>query len=164
MFEIFRPNAVVESLETIDVFDLRKKGIKGIICDIDNTVLPWDKEKPQASVVNWIQQARGQGMQVVLLSNALPSRARSLSQELNIPARAQAMKPTRRGFRQALGSMGLTAKEVAMVGDQLFTDVLGGNRMGMYTILVPPLGEKEFFSTRFLRCLERKIKKRLDLV
>lgn len=164
MLERFRPNELVSSLDKIDLQKLQKSGKRGIICDIDNTLLPWDQDIPEKKMVQWLEEASNRGIKVVLLSNALPRRARSLSQQLGIPARAQAVKPRRRGFRKALEILGLEPEEVVVVGDQLFTDIWGGNRMGMYTILVSPQDDKEFFSTRILRFLEIKIRKKLDLV
>ncbi len=164
MLERFRPNEVAPHLDDIDLEKLQKKGVRGIICDIDNTLLPWDHDVPDKRAKQWIEKAKKLGIQVVLLSNALPRRARSLSEQLEIPARAQAVKPRRSGFKKALKEMDLEAREVAVVGDQLFTDIWGGNRMGMHTILVAPLAEKEFFSTRLLRCLEIKIKRKLGII
>ena len=164
MLERFRPDWVAESLDKIELRDLQKKDIKGIICDIDNTLLPWDKDVPEEKMKKWVEEAKKEGLKVVLLSNAMPKRARSLSEQLGIPARAQAVKPRRRGFKQALEEMKLPPKNVAVIGDQLFTDIWGGNRMGMFTILVSPLAQKEFFSTRILRQIEIKIKRKLDLM
>jgi HAD superfamily phosphatase (TIGR01668 family) len=65
------------------------------------------------------------------------------------------VKPRRRAFRRALHIMELTSQETAVIGDQIFTDVLGGNRLGLYTILVTPISEKEFIWTRLMRKLER---------
>ncbi|HHW74588.1 MAG TPA: HAD hydrolase-like protein, partial [Firmicutes bacterium] len=73
-----------------------------------------------------------------------------------------AVKPRRRAFRKALQILDLTASETAVVGDQIFTDVLGGNRLGLYTILVTPINDKEFIWTRMIRCLERFVLKRLQ--
>ncbi len=163
MLEKFRPNETAESLSQIDLESLRQKGIKGIICDIDNTLLLYKEAEPKSKEKEWIDRAKEEGFSVILLSNALPRRAASLSQILDIPAKAQAIKPSRKGFRKALKILDLSAKEVAVIGDQLCTDILGGNRMGMYTILVAPLGTKEFISTKFMRILERWIKKHLQM-
>ncbi len=164
MFERFRPDQVAPKLEDVDLGNLQKKGVRGIICDIDNTLLPWDQEIPEEGVREWVAEAKKLNFKVVLLSNAMPKRARSLSKQLKIPAKAQAVKPRRKGFKGALKEMELEAREVAVVGDQLFTDIWGGNRMGMYTILVSPLAEKEFFSTKILRFFEIKIKKKLGII
>ncbi len=164
MLERFRPNEVAGSLDQVDLQKLQESGKKGIICDIDNTLLPWDQDIPEKRMVQWLEKASDRGIKVVLLSNALPRRARSLSKQLGIPARAQAVKPRRRGFKKALQILDLEPEEVAVVGDQLFTDIWGGNRMGMYTILVSPQDQKEFFSTKILRFLEMKIKKKLGLM
>ncbi len=164
MLNSFRPNEVAPALEKVDLDKLKERGIRGIICDIDNTVLPWDACTPEEDVCRWIKRAKDMGFSVALLSNAFPKRARSMSRLLGVPANGQAVKPTRRGFIRVLQQLNLEAEETAVIGDQIFTDIWGGNRLNMYTILVPPLGEKEFFTTKFLRYLERLIKERLDLV
>lgn len=163
MWEKFRPNLLTESLLAIDLTQLQAQGVKGIICDIDNTLLRWDKEKPDQKMLNWLQEAQVKGFKIIFLSNALPKRAQSIARLVSLPAKPKALKPFRGGFEKALAELDLDAKNVAMIGDQLFTDVLGGNRMGMYTVLVNPLGEKEFFSTKLLRFLERVVLKKLQL-
>jgi len=102
MLEKFRPNEMAESLSQIDLDSLRQKGIKGIICDIDNTLLLYTDNEPKNNEKEWIDRAKKEGFSVILLSNALPRRAASLSRILNIPAKAQAIKPSRKGFRKAL--------------------------------------------------------------
>ena len=84
-----------------------------------------------------------------------------MARVLDVPAISKARKPSRRAFRQALATLGTTEKETAVVGDQLFTDVLGGNRLGLYTVLVMPLSKREFFGTKAIRSLERIVLRRL---
>ncbi len=82
---------------------------------------------------------------------------------LGIPGLSKANKPSRRAFLQALDLLGSRPEQAAMIGDQVFTDVLGGNRLGLYTILVVPLCRREFLGTRVLRLVERVILRNLVL-
>jgi HAD superfamily phosphatase (TIGR01668 family) len=92
-----------------------------------------------------------------LVSNNLSTRVSRFSRALDIPAIAKAAKPRRRSFRQAMEIMGTTAEHTAVIGDQLFTDVLGGNRLHLFTVLVSPLSPLEFWTTRLVRRAERLV-------
>ncbi|SDF42030.1 hypothetical protein SAMN04488243_15210 [Thermus arciformis] len=146
------PREVLPSLLHLTPEWLRARGLKGVILDLDNTLLPYgDEELPEAYRA-WLLALR-EAVPVYLLSNALPERFARVQKALGLPGHAPALKPWL-GFRRALKALGLPAEEVAVVGDQVFTDVLGGNLVGAYTVLVPPLREREFFYTRFIRMLE----------
>lgn len=152
-----RPNLVVAKLEEINLADLRQQGKRGLILDLDNTISPWKKNMVTDEADSFIKLAVSLGYKVCLLSNAGYRRAEEVASDYEIPFVAPALKPLKRSFQRALLVMGLAADEVVVVGDQLFTDVLGGNRAGCYTILVPPLAEKEFIWTRLMRLLEKRL-------
>lgn len=122
--------------------------------DLDNTITPWNSNTITPELAAWVKGARGLGFALCLLSNNGPRRVAAVAHPLGIPAVARAGKPLKHGFRQALARLGLTAPETAVVGDQLFTDILGGNRLGLYTIWVEPVSRREFIGTRFTRVLE----------
>ncbi len=89
------------------------------------------------------------------MSNALERRIAYFRAELNLPGLSRANKPSRRAFLQALALLNSRPETTAMIGDQVFTDVLGGNRLGLFTILVVPLCDRDFFLTRIARVFER---------
>ncbi|RTI03080.1 YqeG family HAD IIIA-type phosphatase [Thermus scotoductus] len=149
---MFFPKAVLPSLLHLTPAWLRERGLKGVILDLDNTLLPYGEEDLPAAYQAWLEALRGE-VPIYLLSNALPERFARVQTKLGLPGHAPALKPWL-GFRRALKALGLSPQEVAVVGDQIFTDVLGGNLVGAYTVLVPPLREGEFFYTRFIRMLE----------
>ncbi len=160
------PDKVVDSIYHIDLEELKGAGIRAIIADLDNTLLPWDSSEIAAGLVDWVQKVKDAGLRLAILSNSFsPSRVETISSALDVLAVSKAIKPRRSGFRAIATRFGLEPRQVAVVGDQLFTDVLGGNRSGMYTILVTPMSRTEFFGTRIMRRLERlflnRIKKRL---
>lgn len=162
MLRYLCPNLCLASLVDVDLARLQKQGYKGIILDIDNTVLPWAGEDIDGPVLAWVQKAKAKGFQLCLTSNAFRERAERIAGVLEIPVIAGAIKPRKKPFRQALKLLGTTAAETVVIGDQLFTDVLGGNRMDLYTILLEPLATKEMAATRLVRRAERRIIRRLS--
>ncbi|TBH15475.1 YqeG family HAD IIIA-type phosphatase [Thermus thermamylovorans] len=149
---MFFPRAVLPSLLHLTPAWLGARGLKGVILDLDNTLLPYGEEEIPSAYRDWLERLRTE-VPVYLLSNALPERFARVQGALGLPGHAPALKPWL-GFRRALKALGLPPRQVAVVGDQVFTDVLGGNLVGAYTVLVPPLREREFFYTRFIRLLE----------
>jgi HAD superfamily phosphatase (TIGR01668 family) len=146
------PRAVLPSLLHLTPEWLASRGLKGVILDLDNTLLPYGEEVLPPEHEAWLKGLR-EAVPIYLLSNAMPERFARLQAKLGLPGHAPALKPWL-GFRRALRALGLPPHEVAVVGDQVFTDILGGNLVGAYTVLVPPLKEREFFYTRFIRMLE----------
>lgn len=142
----------------IDPQVLRRKGIRGILIDLDNTLVPWRSTEVVEDVRQWLSKVKECGLQVCIVSNAASScRVARMSDWLGLPNIPRSFKPRRRGFRRGLQLMGLRPHEVAVIGDQIFTDVLGGNRLGAFTILVQPLSHRDFISTKFVRLIERLV-------
>jgi uncharacterized protein len=154
---LLTPNLYLNNIFEIDADHLKSLGIKGIITDMDNTLVPWSDRTVYPRLAEWFAHLKGKGFKVFIVSNNSKDRGGQLARELDIPAIWYAIKPRRRAFRKALEQMRLSPEEVAVVGDQIFTDVLGGNRLGLYTIHVTPISEKEFISTKLMRMLERFI-------
>lgn len=156
----WRPALVVQSIHEIDLDELARRGIAAVILDVDNTLVAWGGAVPSPDTVEWCNRARARGFSLCLLSNAGGRRVSALGQALGVPAVADAAKPRRRGFRAALELLDAAPDRTAVVGDQVFTDVWGGNRLGLYTILVTPISRREFAGTRIVRWLERVIARR----
>ena len=113
--------------------------LKGLILDVDETLVPFKQSQPLEEVHQWLQQVQLL-VPVVLVSNNLShSRISRIAETLGVPFYTGAGKPSRRKLRQAVALMKLPHHEIAMVGDRLFTDVLGGNRLGLFTVLVEPM-------------------------
>jgi len=152
---VLKPRAQLHSVTKITPGWLRKRGLKAVLLDLDNTLVPYRTygEVPEG-LLEWLKTLKQAGIPVMLVSNATPRRVRYWCEKLGVPGFGPAGKPWF-GFRKALRRLALPAHEVAVVGDQLFTDVLGGNLVGMYTVLVPPLAPQELGYTRLVRKLER---------
>ena len=118
---------------------LNQYQIKGLILDVDETLVPLRSKEASAELREWVQQIR-QVVSLWLVSNNLSeARISSIAKSLDLPYILAARKPSRRKLKKAAAAMDLPVEQVAMVGDRLFTDVLAGNRLGMFTILVEPM-------------------------
>lgn len=157
MLKHFLPDQHVKSIFEIQPESLKEKGIKGIITDLDNTLVEWDRPLATPKLIEWFDNMRRHEILVTIVSNNNERRVKSFSDPLQIPFIFQAKKPMTRAFNKALKQMGLRKEETVVIGDQLLTDVLGGNRSGFHTILVVPVAQTDGFVTRFNRKVERRI-------
>jgi HAD superfamily phosphatase (TIGR01668 family) len=132
-----------------------------VILDFDNTVLPWGRPAPPPEIEAWVRGLRGVGMAGCIVSNNFSQRVRRVGAVLGVPVVGWALKPVPLGLWRAMAIMGTRRATTALIGDQLFTDVLGGNLLGIYTILVEPLSADEFPTTRLVRRIERLIRARI---
>jgi uncharacterized protein len=157
LLKLLFPNQHLNSIFELQSQQLHELGIKGVIADMDNTLVPWNDRSVPPRLARWLAGLKEEGFRLCIVSNNTAEKGAELARELGIPAYWYAIKPRRRAFRKALREMDLQAKEVAVIGDQIFTDVLGGNRMGLYTILVTPISDKEFIWTKMMRQFERLV-------
>jgi HAD superfamily phosphatase (TIGR01668 family) len=160
--EMLRPRLFVPSIFAINLEGLYADGLRGLIVDLDNTLVPWNEPAVPAALAAWVARARRLSFGLCVVSNNRAPRVDAFADQLGLPRIAEAAKPRRRAFREAMRIMGTAAETTAVIGDQLFTDVLGGNRLRLYTILVLPLAEREFWTTRWVRRLERRFHPRRD--
>ncbi len=137
--------------------ELRAAGIKAVILDLDNTIVPWRGRTPARELFAWLDRFREADMPICIVSNNGSERVWKFADTIRVPAIPNARKPGRKAFRQALALLGTKPSETAVIGDQLFTDVLGGNRLGLFTILVQPIDQREFIGTRLVRQVERRV-------
>ncbi|WP_366922518.1 YqeG family HAD IIIA-type phosphatase [Metallumcola ferriviriculae] len=154
---ILRPDLYVDSLHDIPMGRLHNKGIRGFVLDLDNTITEWNNKEVTPEVIEWFKKADAKGFKLCIASNNNEDRVARVGRMLGVPFLSKAAKPRRRAYRKALSLLELDQKELAVVGDQVFTDVLGGNRAGLYTILVAPISSVEFFGTRIMRRVERLV-------
>lgn len=157
MLTNFLPNQYVKSIFQITPESLKEKGIKGIITDLDNTLVEWDRPNATPKLIHWFEEMKKENIKITIVSNNNRERVQAFSDPLNIPFIFQARKPMGRAFMKAVGDMGLKKEETVVIGDQLLTDVLGGNRSGFHTILVVPVASTDGIWTRFNRLIERRI-------
>ncbi|NPV26178.1 MAG: YqeG family HAD IIIA-type phosphatase [Firmicutes bacterium] len=154
MHQLLKPHMFVNSVSEIALDALEKKGIRALIIDLDNTITEWQDDRLSPEVLAWFSRLKTRGFCVCLVSNNKEKRVARVAQVLDIPYIFKATKPRRRAFRQAMVILGTSPDETAVIGDQIFTDVLGGNRLGLLTILVAPISRREFIGTRLMRVIE----------
>ncbi len=163
MWDKLYPNLWINSIYDLETELLREKGISGILIDMDNTLVPWGCYVADAEVVKWIESLKEKGFKLCMVSNSTPSKGKQLSLQLGIPGVWNAVKPRSKAFRRALAKLNVKAEETAVIGDQIFTDVLGGNFLGLFTILVPQLSSRDFVWTKIMRKIEKKVLQRMEL-
>ncbi|MGH7737064.1 MAG: YqeG family HAD IIIA-type phosphatase [Candidatus Tyrphobacter sp.] len=151
------PDRFAARLCEVPLADLEAAGICGLILDLDNTLVCWGGSEIAREHLAWVEEARVRGFRIVMLSNNFAERVTEIAAQMNVPFVASACKPLPIGFLRARRVLGLQRRKIAVVGDQLFTDVLGGRLCGFYTILTEPLERKDHPVTNVFRFLERLI-------
>lgn len=138
-FSLF-PDAFYESVLDIRPQALTQRGITLLLADLDNTLVPYKVPVPSVELIAWREEMEAGGVQVFLLSNSRkPGRPGRFARELGIPFLGHAGKPKRGGFLKAMEQMGRTPEQTAIIGDQIFTDILGGNRSDITSVLIRPI-------------------------
>ncbi|SES63714.1 YqeG family HAD IIIA-type phosphatase [Anaerobranca gottschalkii] len=155
IFKKLTPDLYLNTIYDLDVDKLKKKGINAIITDLDNTLVGWNDPNPDAKLVKWFDNLKNHGFKVAIVSNNSENRVAHFAKQVGLPFISKAQKPRRSPFKKALEILGSKKEETAVLGDQIFTDVLGGNRTGLFTILVIPINPKEFIGTRIVRQCEK---------
>ena len=149
------PDLYMRTVCDIDLDALKARGIDTLLMDLDNTLLPRDSSVVPPRMVGWAAELARCGFRVCLVSNNWHERVHEVARELGFSLVSKAVKPLPFAFLRASKLMGSTRKRSAIVGDQLFTDVLGGKLLGIMTILVLPLSESDLPHTLILRRVER---------
>lgn len=123
----FLPACLFERLTDLSPQFLHERGIRLLLLDFDNTMLPYTSDKPSQALLAWLAKMRAEGIALCIVSNSSKPRVRRFSERYGIECVTRAKKPFGRGIREALGRFGIPAAQTALVGDQIFTDVLGAN-------------------------------------
>lgn len=161
MLEKFKPDMYKKDIYSIDYKKLKSMGIKCIMFDLDNTLVPYNVNKPSRKIKDMIERLKDKGFKIIIFSNASKKRLLPFKDKLEVDCSASSKKPCRKKYRKVLKEYKYKENEVAMVGDQIVADILGGNRVGILTVLVDPLQKKEYFFTKFNRIYEKLIMRRL---
>jgi hypothetical protein len=138
--KLLQPDLVLgNSILSLTPDILQQYGLKGLVLDVDETLVPIRVTHASEELRQWVQELRPLAAIWLVSNNISQSRISRIAKSLNLPYILGAGKPSRRKLRQAVAAMNMPFEQVAMVGDRLFTDVLAGNRLGMFTILVEPM-------------------------
>ena len=152
---ILYPKEYLKSVRDITIEFLKKNNIQGLILDVDNTLLDYYKNIPNG-IEEWTDYIKNNGIKCCILSNTnKKEKVEFIAKKLNLPYVYFAKKPSKSGFFKAKYILGLEPSNLAVVGDQIFTDVIGANRCKIFSILVDPISEKDIFMTRIKRPIEK---------
>ena len=158
---LLHPNLYLKNVENITIELLKQNNIKGLILDIDNTLIDYDK-KISESTIKWCEDLKQQGIKMCILSNTNKvKKVEKVAKILDLNYIYFAHKPNKKGFYKAKDILNLNNENIAVVGDQVFTDVLGGNRCKMFTILTAPIDKRDILITKLKRPFERLITRKL---
>jgi len=154
------PKLYLDGIKQITIEILKKYKIKGLILDIDNTLIDYNKNLVEGAS-EWCEDLKGQGIKMCILSNTnKEEKVKSVANILNLEYIFFAHKPNKKGFKKARNILSLSSENIAVVGDQIFTDVLGGNRSKMFTILTKPIDERDIWITKLKRPFEKLVMKK----
>ncbi len=156
--KLFKADYICKTVYDINIEEIKNKGIKMVLLDIDNTIISWDSSEITCELRDWIEELKNQGIIVRILSNANKDRVEKISQELGVKGIGLALKPFWKNYKKSIKDERLNKNEVLMVGDQVFTDLLGAKIYGIKCVLVEPLSKKELRSTKFMRKLEKYVR------
>ncbi len=152
-----RPTSFARRITDIELDELEREGIRGIVLDLDNTLVAYRHIGPAAEVEAWVARALANGFRVAVLTNNRTTWARDIAHRMQLPAIMNARKPLAAGFRRARAELDLPNEALVVVGDQLFTDVLGARMAGLAVILTEPLVNGDRWHIQVLRMLERLV-------
>ncbi len=151
------PKKMVHRVTDISPEYLQQQGIAGLILDIDNTLTTHDNPIPSEGVAHWLELMREGGMKMIVLSNNHGPRVEPFAKILGLDYMAEGKKPLTSGFKRCAAALGLKKEQLCIIGDQIFTDVLGGNLYGCHSILVEPIQPEKTAFFKFKRFLEKII-------
>lgn len=157
MFNKFFPDIYVKDIYNIDYAHLKNKGIKTLVFDLDNTIAPFDIESPTEKIKIFLQNLVSSGFLVLIVSNNSIDRVEKFTKDLDILFTAKAGKPKITKIKNFILSNGGTLSNSAIIGDQLFTDMWVGSRLKILKILVEPIANRDEFTVKLKRGLEKKI-------
>ena len=160
--EKYIPDMYQKSIYTIDYEKLLKRGIKCLLFDLDNTVAPINMKNPSKKIKKLFGELKEQGFKVIIFSNSPKTRLKPFKDTLEVDCAARACKPHPKKFLEVMKEYDFSVSEIAIIGDQILTDVIGGNNVGITTILVNPISPRDFVFTKINRFREKKIIKKLE--
>lgn len=161
MFDKFVPDKYFKSIYDINYNSLKKSGIKCIIFDLSNTVAPDSIKSPVRKVKDLFEDLKDMGFKLVIMSNNFKKEVIPFKELLCVDSCYLAFKPMKRKYKKIMKVYDLKDNQIACVGDQLFFDIYGANRMNFTSILVNPISTDEFAVTRINRKFESIVISRL---
>ena len=157
MVEKFMPDIYQKSIYYINYDKLYRKGIRCLLFDLDNTMVPAHSSKPTKRLKKLFDELKDKGFKVIIVSNATKHRVEPFKDYLMVDACAFSLKPRKDKYVKIMERFKYKSSEIAAIGDQLLTDIYGANRLDITSILVNPLTERDFNVTLINRIIEKLI-------
>ncbi len=154
MKKLFTPDCYIRSFRDLNLKRLCRMGIQVLVCDIDNTLVAHDVAEPDEAVIAFVQSVKKSGLRMVLVSNNVKERVDKFAASLDVATYPFARKPLKQTYVKMMNDMNCLPREIAVLGDQLLTDMLGANRIGCYTILTQPVAQRDLRCTKINRFFE----------
>lgn len=159
--EKYIPDMYQKSIYTVDYQKLMDRGVKCVLFDLDNTLVPYHIKHGNEKILELFNTLREKGLKVIIFSNSPKKRLKIFKEELAVDCFANAKKPSKKSFETVMDKYKYSITEVAIIGDQILTDVVGGNKVGITTVLVNPVSTKDPIWTKINRFFERRIMRKL---
>ena len=154
MFDKFVPDMYFKSIYTIDYKGLKKKKVKCLIFDLNNTIAPLTLMKPNKKIMDLFEELKDMKFKIYIVSNSIKKRVEPFKTYLGVDSAYLSFKPSLKKFKKIYSINQFKDNEIAVIGDELLTDIWSANRMNFVSILVNPIGTKEYVSTKIGRVFE----------
>ena len=158
----FIPDMYQKSIYHIDYDKLKEDGIKCLLFDLDNTCIPFKDKEPNKKLIDLFETLKDMDFKVIIFSNATKKRILPFKNSLNVDCSASSRKPNTKKLLKVIKMFNYDLSDVALIGDQLYTDILCGNRVGIKTILVNPMSKDDLLFTKLFRILEKRKYKKFE--
>ena len=157
MYKKFYPHTTAKNVFELDEKFYSSNNIKGVIFDIDNTLVNAGTKTPPKEILDYFEKLENMGIKIAIVSNNYKERVEGFCKELPYMYVSRAWKPFKKNLKKVKKEFGIPSDEMCLVGDQIFTDIYGGLRMGFYTVLVTAVGENETKFVAFKRIFEKAV-------
>lgn len=163
MTKDYKPKMYYQDIYHINYSLLKKQNIKYLIFDLDNTIADCKTASPNAEIITLFNELKEQGFTIYIMSNAFKKRVKTFAASLDINYYYLSLKPLKITFNRLIKENNLKIKEIAMIGDEIFTDIIGANKIGILSILVDRLTKHDYFLTKISRIRENNLLKKTNI-
>ncbi len=154
---LFKPCFMADKMIDLDIDFFRDLGCKALLLDVDNTMTTHDNPTPAEGVIEWIDRMKSYGLKLIIVSNNYPERVSPFAEKIGLDFVARGAKPLAKGYKEACRRLGIKPKEAVAIGDQIYTDIIGGNLLGAYTVLTVPYEAENKIFFKVKRFLEKPV-------